>query len=202
MQSNPNAEDDQRDAPTEVVIEAQAETSSHARTINRPADPGTWTRRPTLPVTQIRTEVIVVDSDNSDEEPLANLRDHTNEISALRAEIAAEKRCDVKALKPELKALKSCDKRQVVSPKLSNSEDESGDKRSERGQDSKGKKKRPSKGERRMRRKEEEEVAITLPKPPSKALGCGSPQPKSARLWSKERIQRRQRRKRKDCYSA
>ena len=159
MQSNPNAEDDQRDAPTEVVIEAQAETSSHARTINRPADPGTWTRRPTLPVTQIRTEVIVVDSDNSDEEPLANLRDHTNQISALRAQIATEKWCEVKALKTELKALKSCNKQQVVSPKLSNSEDESGEKRSERGQDSKGKKKRPSKGERRKRRKEEEEAA-------------------------------------------
>ena len=50
-------------------------------------------------------EVIVVESDNSDEEPIANLRDHTDEIAALRAEIAAEKRCEVKALKAELESL-------------------------------------------------------------------------------------------------
>ena len=62
--SKPNAKNDQRDAPTEVVTEAQAETSSQAWTVNRPSYPGTLTRRPTPAVTQARTEVTVVDSDN------------------------------------------------------------------------------------------------------------------------------------------
>ena len=49
--SNPDAEDDQHDAPTEVVTEAQAETSSQARTTDRPSDSGTSTRRPTPLIT-------------------------------------------------------------------------------------------------------------------------------------------------------
>ena len=48
-------------------------------------------------------EVTVVDSDNSVEEPLANLRDHNDEFTALRAEIAVKKRREVKALKAESK---------------------------------------------------------------------------------------------------
>ena len=72
--SNHDAEDTRRDASTEVVTEAQGETSSQARTADRPSDPGPLTRRPTPQVTHTRTEVKVVDSDYSDEEPLADKR--------------------------------------------------------------------------------------------------------------------------------
>ena len=110
--------------------------------------------------------MIVVESDNSDEEPIANLRDHTDEIAALRAEIAAEKRCEVKALKAELEALESRYKQRAVSPKLSSSDDESGDKSSEKGQDPKGKKRRPSQGKGRRgerRRQKLPEHHLNLP---------------------------------------
>ena len=50
----------------------------------------------------------VVNSDNLDEEPLANLRDNVDDkITLLKAQIAAKKRREVKALKAELVAQKS-----------------------------------------------------------------------------------------------
>ena len=50
--SNPNVETAQREAPTEVATEAQAEIHSQAETTERPSDLGPSVRRPSPPVTK------------------------------------------------------------------------------------------------------------------------------------------------------
>ena len=65
--SNPNAETAQREAPTEVVTEAQAEIHSQAETTERPSDPDPSIRRHSPPVTQAEEDKEVTDI--SDEEP-------------------------------------------------------------------------------------------------------------------------------------
>ena len=71
--SNPSVEDTQRDAPTEVAVEAKAEASSQATGTEQPTDLEISTYRSTSRATQARKgRAKVLDSD---EEPLANKRD-------------------------------------------------------------------------------------------------------------------------------
>ena len=168
--SNPNAETTQREAPTEVVTEAQAEIHSQAETTVRTSDPGPSERRPSPPVTQAEEDKEVTEI--SDEEPLAAKEDRLldRELAKFRAKLNAEKRQELERLKAELRRRQAGKQRQEESSAEKGEEETSGDESSEKGDKTSGRKrKKPSRAQRKARQQEIAEATAAKSPPPDKA---------------------------------
>ena len=131
--SNRNVVTAQREAPTDVVTEAQVEIHSQAETIERPSDPGPSVRRPSPPVTQAEEDKEVTEV--SDEEPLPTKEDIllNRELAKFKAKLNAEKRQELERLKAELRIRQAGKQRQEESSAAKVEEETSGDDSSEKG---------------------------------------------------------------------